>query len=120
MTYAHFDHTKPDPATQNIVDACASMRANERAVALGVVTGSMPLWNAVLTGDPWAPSVITHSNGAERVRETLTYGTTGGAAGVVVQDEVDYSADSGATWMSVSTLSITYDANGYVTALTWS
>lgn len=120
MAYEHFDPTKPDPGTQNITDCCASMRANERAVALGVVTGSMPMWDAALTGDPWAPSVITHSNGAERIRETLTYGTTGGAAGVVVEDAVHYSADGGSTWVPVSILSITYDAAGYVTALTWS
>lgn len=120
MTYQHFDHTKPDPASQNVSQACDSMRSNLRAVAQGVVTGSMALWNVVLTGDPWAPSVITHSNGAERYRETLTYGTSGGSDGVVVSDEVHYSSDSGSTWTAVSTMTVTYNADGYVTAITWS
>lgn len=120
MTYQHFDSTKPDPAVQNVSQACDSMRGNLRAVAQGVITGSMALWNVSLTGDPWQPSVITHSKGAERYRETLTYGTTGGSAGVVVSDEVHYSSDSGSTWEPVSTMTVTYSTDGYVTAINWS
>ena len=51
---------------------------------------------------------------------TLTWGTTGGAAGNVTQAVYAYSANSGSTYDTVGTLSITYDTAGYVTGTTWS
>lgn len=120
MAYTHYDVTKPDPATQNVTQGCDSMRSNERALCHAVVMGSMPYWNVTPSGgSAEQPAVITHSNGTQRVRETITYGTTGGAAGNVTQVVVAYSSNSGGTWDGFGTMTIAYDAAGNVTGITW-
>lgn len=66
------------------------------------------------------PAVIVYAKGVERVRATLTWGTTGGAAGNVATAVYEYSANSGTNYSSIGTKTMTYDAAGNVTLTAWS
>lgn len=66
------------------------------------------------------PAVVVYAKGVERVRATLTWGTTGGAAGNVTTAAYEYSANSGTDYSAIGTKSLTYDAAGNVTLTTWS
>lgn len=71
------------------------------------------------------PAVVTFSYLTLRVRQTLTWGTSGGEAGNVVKVVYEWSDDSGATYDALDDESgnyvqtITYDTAGNVTATTW-
>lgn len=66
------------------------------------------------------PDVVTYAKGVERVRGTLTWGTTGGADGNVETAAYEYSNNSGSTYSTIGTKNLTYDAAGNVTLTTWS
>lgn len=66
------------------------------------------------------PAVVVYAKGVERVRATLTWGTTGGATDNVTVATYEYSSDSGGAYSAIGTKTMTYDANGNVTLTAWS
>lgn len=76
------------------------------------VTGSNPA--------PDAPRVMTWTKSTERIRAALTWGTTGGEAGNVTVAVYSYSSDSGATYSTIGTKTVTYDGSGNVVSTLWS
>ena len=121
MAYTGLDLTKPDGATQNGAQVLQSVRDNQRALRDMIVAGFAPGWGmAPSGGTPEQPAQVLYSNGVERLRVALTWGATGGGAGNVTQAVYAYSSNSGGSYDTVGTLSITYDTSGYVTGTTWS
>lgn len=121
MAYVTYDQSKPaDP--QNGAQVMQSTRDNLRAIRDAVLMGGgffgWPL--AVAGGTAEQPATLTYSNGTERVRATLTWGTTGGGAGSVTTAVYAYSSNSGTDYDTIKTKAITYDASGNVTATAWS
>lgn len=128
MAYPTYNGSNPNPTTQDIDVLCQSVRDNVQVVHDSVVSGAMPGWdmtprNSADTGpptNPEQPPLIKYVNGAQALHKTITWGTSGGADGNPTQIAYKYSTDSGATFTTISTQSITYDANGNVTGTSWS
>jgi hypothetical protein len=122
MAYTPFDATKPDATAQTLTQMGQSERDNLRAIRDAVVSmGGFAGWNmAPSGGTAEQPATITYSKGSERVRASLTWGTTGGAAGNVTVAVYDYSSTSGSSYDTIGTKTYTYDPAGNVTATTWS
>lgn len=73
--------------------------------------------------DAEEPEVYLWSNGVERYKATLTWGTTGGEQGAVTTAIFEYSSDSGSTYAPAwqkNQMDITYATNGAVIAAAWS
>lgn len=121
MAYAALDVTKPDAVSQNVTQAFQSIRDNLRANRDMVILGEAFGWPMTPSGGSAdQPAVITYALGTERLRATLTYGTTGGADGNVTQAVYAYSSNSGASYDTIKTETISYDASGNVTGTSWS
>ena len=121
MAYSGLDLTKPDGATQNGTQVLQSVRDNQRALRDMIVSGFAAGWAMTPSGGAAGqPAQILRSAGTESLRAALTWGTTGGGAGNVTQAVYAYSSNSGGSYDTVGTLSITYDTSGYVTGTTWS
>ena len=121
MAYTGLDLTKPDGATQNGTQVLQSVRDNQRALRDMIVSGFAAGWAMTPSGGTAGqPAQILKSASTERLRAALTWGTTGGGAGNVTQAVYAYSSNSGGSYDTVGTLSITYDTAGYVTGTTWS
>lgn len=122
MTYTAFDPLKPDASTQNGTQFAQSTRDNLRTIRDAVIMGGgFYGWNmAAAGGTAEQPATITYSKGTERVRATLTWGSTGGEAGNVTVAVYAYSSNSGTDYDTIGTNTIAYDGSGNVTATTWS
>ena len=122
MPYTPFDASKPDAATQNGTQFAQATRDNLAAVRDAcILGGGFPGWNLAAAGGTAAqPATLTYSRGTERVRATLTWGTTGGEAGNVTTAVYAYSSNSGSSYDTIGTKVVTYDADANVTATTWS
>jgi len=78
-------------------------------------------WNYSYSGaDPSQPDSITYSQGTERYRVTLTWGTTGGEDGNITQAVFEYSSNSGGSYSSVGTVVFTFNAGGDLLSSNWS
>lgn len=122
MAYTAFDSTKPDATEQTLTQMGQSERDNFLAIRDAVIMGGgFYGWNmAAAGGTASQPATLTYSKSTERVRATLTWGTSGGEAGSVTQAVYAYSSNSGTDYDTIGTKTITYDGNGNVTATTWS
>jgi hypothetical protein len=121
MAYVHFDKGNPDATTQTLAQMGQSMRDNLKAIRDMVAAGTLIGWNGTPSGGTAdQPAVITHSKGTERIRETITWGSTGGATGNPQVILYEYSSNSGTSYDTIGTLTYTFDASGNVTAWAWS
>jgi hypothetical protein len=122
MAYTLFDPTTPDATTQTLTQMGQSERNNLKAVRDAcIMGGGFYGFNlAVSGGTADQPALLTYTKGTEKIKAALTWGTTGGEAGSVTVAVYSYSSDSGNTWATIGTKTITYDANANVTATTWS
>jgi hypothetical protein len=121
MAYTAFDATKPDATAQTLTQMGQSMRDNARAVRDAVVAGGAAGWNQTASGGTAEqPAQLLWAKGTEQIKAALTWGTTGGAAGNVSVAVYSYSANSGGTWDTMGTETMTYDTAGNCTAIAWS
>lgn len=120
MTYVAFDKTKPD-GTANGTTTLTHVRENLAAMRDAVVLGAMKGWNySVSGGTAEQPQYVFLKNGTDWVRQTLTWGTSGGADGNVTVIVAEFSANSGGAYDAIGTLTVAYDTAGNVTTTTWS
>ena len=120
MVYVPFVSDKPD-----IVDTGAQViddsRQNLMALRDAVVAGNLVGWAMAATGGtPAEPTQILYSKGTERIRLTITWGTTGGEDGNPVTVVYAYDGDAGASYDTIGTWTGTYDVDGNLTAEAWS
>lgn len=121
MAYASFDHTKPDGATQNGAQVLQSIRDNSRALLDQVVGGFAVGWAATPSGGTAArPAEWLFAKGADRLRITQTWGTTGGSTGRLVQAVYARSYNAGSTWEPMGTQTLNYTAGGEFAGDIWS
>lgn len=120
MAYTHYAPATPNP-DQTGTQFATSARQNLLALRDAARVGTMPNWNmATAGGTAEQPATITYSNGTERLRMTLTWGTSGATDGAVTAIAYAYSNDSGSSYDAMGTETMTYDAGGNVTAINWS
>lgn len=74
-------------------------------------------WSSTVT-NPTQPTMVVHSRGSERVRETYTYGV-GGEADLVVQIDIATSSNAGGDWTDVGHWTLSYDAEHNFQSRTW-
>jgi hypothetical protein len=122
MAYVLFDPTTPDATAQTLTQMGQSERNNLKAVRDACIMGGgfYGFSLAVSGGTADQPALLTYTKGTEQIKAALTWGTTGGASGSVTVAVYSYSADSGSTWATIGTKTITYDANANVTSTAWS
>lgn len=120
MAYAPFDGTKPDPATQAGTAIMNSIKDNERAIYDAINIGVLPGFNKSQSGGTAEqPATVLYTNGAEIMREQLTWGTTGGEAGNVTVAVFSKSVNSGTSYDTIKTITLTYDASGNNVSTAW-
>jgi hypothetical protein len=126
MAYNEF--TKGTPVvSQDINDFTDSTRKNVMALRDALVMGQMPGWDYEpfnpLSGTNAQPDIALWTKGITRLLGALTWGTTGGEDGNITEEiwQITYNKDAGTVvWEDIGTKTITYDANGDVTSITWS
>ena len=126
MAYDTFQPDKPDGADSGptVID---DTRKNLRAIRDAAMMGTMPEWamepqnsdGSTPPSDPAQPEVLMYSRSTERLKLSITWGSSGGNDGNPTQIAYEYSADSGSTWESIGTETITYDSAGNVTGTSW-
>lgn len=120
MPYVPFNQALPD-GTASGAATLEDIRENQAALRDMILTGFAPGWNMTPSGGTAEqPGQILLSKGTERLRSVLTWGTTGGADGNVTQIVASYSSNSGSSYDSIGTFTLTYDSNSNVTSGTWS
>lgn len=123
--YTAADLTKP-AGTQTGPQFAASANSNDVAQQDDIVAGQARSWSfaqVVGSGTAEQPQYMVWSNGALRVRATITWGAAGGATGNFSSITWEVSQDSGSTpnstgtWASMGAAqTFTYDASGNLTA----
>ncbi len=120
--YTPFADTHPVSSDNGntAIDYC---RTNDLAMRDGTVWLNMSGWAMTPSGGSAGfYTSIVYAMGTERLRKTITYGTTGGATNNPTKVVHEWSNDSGASYSArtpYKTLNITYDSSGYVTGTTW-
>lgn len=122
MTYPVFDPTIPDATAQTLTQMGTSERNNMKSLRDAcIMGGGFYGFNLAASGGTASqPALLTYRKGTERVKAALTWGTAGGEAGNVTVAVYSYSADSGSTYTTIGTKTVTYDSSANVTATTWS
>lgn len=96
-------------------------RENLMALRDAIVMGVLAGWALSTSGGTAKePGVLLYSKGVERIRATVTWGTTGGSDGGPTSILWEYSADSGVGYVTIGTQTTTFDTAGNVTASSWS
>ena len=118
-------YTKFTPDTPIISDTGAEViddtRFNLMALRDAIVAGALVDWAmAASGGTAEEPTQILYSKGTERIRLTITWGTTGGEDGNPTQVVYAYDEASGASYDTIGTWTGTYDGSGNLTAEAWS
>lgn len=120
--YVAFENGKP-VASDNGNDVIGDVRNNEQALRDSVIWQNFSGWPVSLSGGSGgAYTTILYSNGTERVRKTVTYGTSGGATDNPIKVVHEYSSDSGVDYKPrtpFKTLNISFNADGDPTGTTW-
>lgn len=124
-TFPTYDISKPDATAQTLAQMGASMRDMETINRAAMACATMPGWTMTPSGGTATqPAVITWARGAEQVRETITWGSIGGALNNPQTIKYEYSNDSGSTWAVMfgtnGLETYSYDADGNCTGTTWS
>ena len=121
MPYTQFDEDGPDGTTGDGSTVITTITENDLALRDAVVAGVMPGWDMTPSGGTAdEPATITWDKGTERVKEDITWGSSGGADGNPTQIILSYSSNSGGAYDTMGTQTISYDVNGNVTSITWS
>ena len=118
MAYDPFDETKPDPATQSIVELSTSIRDNQQAIVDGVLYGGMKDWNGTIfigTGSLAEPQYWKLNDGSEYLRITPTWDGSLPRPDVLL---IEWSSDD-ITYYAVGTITITWSGN-YYSSHAWS
>ena len=120
MAYAPFNQALPD-GTANGAATLEDIRENQAALRDMILLGFSPGWNFAMSGGTAdQPDQVLLSKSTERLRAVLTWGTTGGASGNVTQVVASYSANSGTTYDSIGTFTLSYDSDANVVSGNWS
>lgn len=120
MAYTPFVPDKP-VITDTGGDVVDATRENLMALRDAIVAGVLAGFNFSASGGTAAyPTTMLYSKGVERIRATVTWGSSGGALNNPQVVVYAYSANSGGLYDTIGTLTMTYDVDGNLTSSTWS
>lgn len=120
MAYAPFVSDKPVISDDGGV-VVQKTRENLMALRDGIVAGMLAGWNMTISNPVSKPPSIVWAKGTERIRATITWGT------IFTVNELnptiilyEYSANSGSTYDTIGTATMSYEGSGFLTSLVWS
>lgn len=135
MAYSEFDKTLPDSTLSAGTDVPDETRMNLLALR-DAIADNMVGWDAEAQKsdgtapptDPEQPEQWVYSKGTERIKVSLTWGTSGGATDQVTEEVWRYSSNSGSTYdlmadavdAPLAKRTFTYDSNGNLLSWAWS
>ena len=126
MAYTHYQDGTPDPTTQNGTSAFQSTRTNLDALRDALTVGIMPGWNfqAVAgSGSAAFPQYHYYTKLQERIRLTLTWGTSGGETNNLITMVAEYTSNyqnlTTYPYQNIGECDITYNADSIATLTTW-
>ena len=124
MAYVPFVDNKP-VISDDGDDVIDDIRENLMAARDGIVMGKMLDWDMAVTiggGSAAEPASIEWRDGqgagTDRIRATITWGTSGGADGNPTSIIWAFSVN-GSVYDTIGTETITYDVDSNITADTW-
>lgn len=121
MPYTHFNPIKSNPASTTIAQLNDRLYTDMMAVRDAAVLGLMPGWNyRVSSGAADKPAQVLWTKGTETIAINCTWGTTGGALDNLATAQLFYRPNASTAYDSLGKVTITYNADGDVTAATWS
>jgi len=122
MAYVNFEDGVPT-ASGTINELCTDTRNNLEAMRDAVVMGTASGWNYTKSGGTSEePGEVRYSNANQRIRGTLTWGTSGGADGNVTVAVWEYTADHTVgtpVFDAIGTETISYDSGSNVVSTVW-
>ena len=119
MSYTKFTDSKPVISDTGL-QVVNTTRTNLMALRDAAVCGNLVDWDMDASGGTVArPTRLTYSKGNERVRLNLTWGSSGNSEGAPTRIVVQYSSNSGSSYQTIGTKTITYTTGGYVTRTRW-
>ena len=119
MAYDKFQHTLPNPVTQNGTEVCDSIKENQNALVDAIVMQGPVDWEMSVTGGPnEQPTQLTYIKRfltSHRLRADITYDQDGNP------DQIIYtrSYNSGSVWETIGTKNIVW-FDGAVVSISWS
>lgn len=123
MTYAAFTASRPDVAAGGATRSSEIGYARSNLTALADMLAAfagMDNFNVTISaGTADVPTEVLATNGSQVVKVALTYGS-GVTADLVTVVTLSKSTDSGSTYSSIRTCTITYDGSGDFVSTTWS
>jgi len=124
MAYDPFTNAKPDGSVDTGPQVVDYTRKNLMAMRDAVVIGAMSGWSCTPAGaDLSKPSSIVWQRigSTEKIRATLTWGTTGGATDNVTRALWEYSTDGTnyTVFLPYKYEDVSYDADANVSLVTW-
>ena len=123
MAYTPFNAARPDVAATGATRTSEIdfARSNDTALADMLASiGWMDNFNLSITGGTaLVPTQILATNGTQRVKLDITYGS-GVTAGLVTVIAVSKSINGGSSYSSVRTCTVAYDGSGNFLSTTWS
>jgi hypothetical protein len=137
VAYTDFDPALPDPSTDSPGECFDAALANQLAMRDAIIGGNgifpgwgMAAYDASNNTPPASaadePAYLVWSKGTERLKATITWGTSGATDGLVSRMVFSYSAVSGTSYDVVKGgttngyCDMTYDASSNLTSLAWS
>jgi len=124
MAYVAYDKSKPVTSPDTRQASIDSIRNNLNALRDAVIVGDVSGWNYSWSGGTAdKPNLIYYTKGTEIIRQTMTWGNSGGADGNPTVIVYAYSSNSGGAYDNFtpnSTCSFTYDVDGNLSSTTWS
>jgi len=123
-TFPALDITKPDQ-TQAGTAFAQSSRDMLTFLRASLVSGTLVGYSMAISGGTTTyPTTIVYSKGVEQVRQSITWGTVGGALNNPQTIKYEYSSDSGSTWANMGStnglLTYTFNSDGTVASSAWS
>lgn len=126
MSYLPFDAGSPT-VVQTRQTAIDTTRSNLQALRdILVASGCAHGWAMSKSGGTAdQPAIVIYARGTERVRVSITWGSTGGAAGNPTKVAYHYSINGGTSYDPLTdadgnyVMTLTWDAEGELTNTTW-
>jgi hypothetical protein len=120
MAYTSFAEDKP-VINENGDVVINYTRTNLMALRDAIVMGALKSWNLSVSGGTVSePAIIYWTRSTEKIRATITWGTSGGSDGQPSVVVYAYSSNSGSSWDTIGTLTFSYESGGSMTSSVWS
>lgn len=121
--YKKFDASKPDT---DVTDGAATIQGlieNMEALLDAANVGMAVDWDGAVTTPGAQPDVFIATDQADttqKERVSITWGSSGGSANKPTVITFERSYDSGSTWSTAKTMTITWNASGHYVSHVWS